>query len=289
MVLAVATGCNQVYDIGETDPSEDVFDVDLDSIEGAVDNCPDVPNKDQADGDADQIGDACDLCPTTASANQHDEDHDGMGDACDVCPALRDFGDDTDMDKVGDQCERDSMPNSIRAYFDPFVEVGGRLVPGTVPWVAADDEIAPMRALLPGDVGLQVPSVVLGARWTIRTLTNSKKRWGQGEYFGLRVRDPDNGTVAAACIVACDETNNCQTTIAVGSVYQSNVQSAAAVPEIQVTMVRSYDTTGKGAYACLFLPLATLKLETSAIQPQAFTPEFIGSPNVHFKNVDIVQ
>lgn len=73
-------------------------DHDGDTIDDAVDNCPDVANEDQADTDGDGIGDACndaddtdgdeyanllDNCPDDANPGQEDTDGDGIGDACD--------------------------------------------------------------------------------------------------------------------------------------------------------------------------------------------------------------
>jgi len=73
-------------------------DHDGDTIDDAIDNCPDVANEDQADTDGDGIGDACndaddtdgdeyanllDNCPDDANPGQEDTDGDGIGDACD--------------------------------------------------------------------------------------------------------------------------------------------------------------------------------------------------------------
>lgn len=74
-------------------------DHDGDTIDDAIDNCPDVANEDQADTDGDGIGDACndaddtdgdeyanllDNCPDDANPGQEDTDGDGIGDACDL-------------------------------------------------------------------------------------------------------------------------------------------------------------------------------------------------------------
>ena len=71
---------------------------DGDTIDDAIDNCPDIANEDQADTDGDGIGDACndaddtdgdeyadllDNCPDDANPGQEDTDGDGIGDACD--------------------------------------------------------------------------------------------------------------------------------------------------------------------------------------------------------------
>jgi len=71
---------------------------DSDTIDDAVDNCPDVANEDQADTDGDGVGNACndaddtdgdeyadllDNCPDDANPGQEDTDGDGIGDACD--------------------------------------------------------------------------------------------------------------------------------------------------------------------------------------------------------------
>src|SRR3970040_2802860 len=73
-------------------------DLDGDTIDDAIDNCPDVVNEDQADTDGDGVGDACndaddtdgdeyanllDNCPDDANPGQEDTDGDGIGDACD--------------------------------------------------------------------------------------------------------------------------------------------------------------------------------------------------------------
>jgi len=72
---------------------------DGDTIDDAIDNCPDVANEDQADTDGDGIGDACndaddtdgdeyadllDNCPDVANPGQEDTDGDGIGDTCDL-------------------------------------------------------------------------------------------------------------------------------------------------------------------------------------------------------------
>ena len=71
---------------------------DGDTIDDAVDNCPEVANEDQADTDDDGVGNACndeddtdgdeyanllDNCPDDANPGQEDTDGDGIGDACD--------------------------------------------------------------------------------------------------------------------------------------------------------------------------------------------------------------
>jgi len=58
-------------------------DLDGDTIEEALDNCPGLAN-DQADADADSRGDACDNCPAVPNLSQADSDGDGTGDACDL-------------------------------------------------------------------------------------------------------------------------------------------------------------------------------------------------------------
>ena len=74
-------------------------DHDGDTIDDAIDNCPELANEDQADTDGDGVGDACndaddtdadeysnslDNCPDVANPGQEDTDMDGMGDACDL-------------------------------------------------------------------------------------------------------------------------------------------------------------------------------------------------------------
>jgi hypothetical protein len=286
--VAAAAGCNQVFDIDETHPAADSFDLDADTIEDDVDNCAEVPNTDQLDGDVDEIGDACDLCPTTASENQHDEDHDGIGDACEVCPALPDFGDDTDGDKVGDLCERDSRI-SMRTLFDPFVALHPGLVPGVVGWVAADDEVAPVTMLPPTDAGLRLAGVSLGSNWAVRTYTRSQTRWVEGEFFGVRVRDLTTGQIEASCLVFCDGAS-CTSSLSSGIDSTVATSTPAAIPEVEVSLFQTFDPqAGKLLYACLMRPLPTLKMEVGGFPPAAVVPELLGSPNVHLKSVDIIQ
>ncbi|MFK8023467.1 MAG: lamin tail domain-containing protein [Ilumatobacter sp.] len=84
-------------------------DIDGDTVDNEVDNCPVEPNPGQEDGDGDGIGDACDddpedgpsgdldgdsvpndvdNCPNVANPGQDDEDADGVGDACAPVDAL---------------------------------------------------------------------------------------------------------------------------------------------------------------------------------------------------------
>jgi len=87
LLLAVlATGCNEVYGIEETQPKlED--DTDKDDIPNLFDNCPTTSNTDQADIDEDTVGDRCDNCPLTPNLDQAvTGDSDLIGDACDPHP-----------------------------------------------------------------------------------------------------------------------------------------------------------------------------------------------------------
>ena len=118
-------------------------DVDGDTINDDVDNCPGVENTDQANGDGDQFGDACDTdldndgiindndnCDTVENADQADFDRDDIGDVCDPdddndgvedtsdnCPELANpLGDgetvqpDSDGDGIGNACDDDYVP-----------------------------------------------------------------------------------------------------------------------------------------------------------------------------------
>jgi hypothetical protein len=58
LVAVLGGGCNQVFGIEETYPSEP--DTDGYLVPDRIDNCPDHDNTDQLDGDDDGRGDACD-------------------------------------------------------------------------------------------------------------------------------------------------------------------------------------------------------------------------------------
>lgn len=285
-LLAVAASCNQVFDIGETDPT--LVDFDADSIEDVADNCADVPNPDQLDGDGDGVGDACDTCQALASPDQHDEDRDGIGDPCDRCPTIRDFGIDTDSDGVGDLCERDARIN-VRSYFDPFVTVRPELTSGAVAWVAADDEVGPVDTLPATDAGLRATNVILASTsWSVRVVTRSIKRWGAGERFGVSVRNVVTGQPVASCTISCVDSASCQASLDTeAGPYASVVVAAAVVPEVEVRLLVTY--ASKAAYACILSPLPTLKVEVDGVLPPMGSPEMIASPNVHLKNLEVVQ
>ena len=79
---------------------------DGDTIDDAIDNCPDVANEDQADTDLDGVGDVCDNAPNDSNPGQEDADLDGVGDVADNCPNDANPGqEDTDGDGIGDACD----------------------------------------------------------------------------------------------------------------------------------------------------------------------------------------
>src|SRR3990170_6776643 len=82
-------------------------DHDGDTIDDAVDNCPDVANEDQADTDGDGVGDAC----------EPDSDGDGVIDDFDVCPGIDDIIN-SDFDGLPDGCEPDSDGDGVIDDFD---------------------------------------------------------------------------------------------------------------------------------------------------------------------------
>jgi hypothetical protein len=90
IALAHVAGCNQLFEIQETDVISSV-DTDDDGLADLEDNCPAAPNQDQVDFDADGVGDVCDNCPLFANTTQQndgepDSERDTIGDDCDPTP-----------------------------------------------------------------------------------------------------------------------------------------------------------------------------------------------------------
>jgi hypothetical protein len=107
-------------------------DTDLDGIEDALDNCPNVSNPDQADSDHDGVGDACDGCPNDpqkiapgrcgCGKAETDSDGDGVPDCVDNCPAVANPDQkDSVGDGVGDAC-RPAMPIDQTKPSDPTTQ-----------------------------------------------------------------------------------------------------------------------------------------------------------------------
>jgi len=86
-------------------------DYDGDGVPNAQDNCPLVPNPDQANSNAaletTPVGDACSLPDAIGVPALPDRDADGVEDALDRCLWIPDPNQqDTDLDGIGDACER---------------------------------------------------------------------------------------------------------------------------------------------------------------------------------------
>ncbi|MEC8023554.1 MAG: thrombospondin type 3 repeat-containing protein, partial [Myxococcota bacterium] len=109
------------------------YDTDDDSIDDALDNCPNIPNTQQTDTNKDGAGDDCDddddgdnipdsddNCPKILNTDQLKSDEDMQGDACDDdddndsvldtapdnCPTVPNTNQiDTDQDTIGDECD----------------------------------------------------------------------------------------------------------------------------------------------------------------------------------------
>ncbi len=81
-------------------------DIDGDTIDNPVDNCPFIPNKNQKDSDEDSHGDKCDNVPKQKNYDQSDVDRDGVGDIIDNCKMAENPGQyDADKDGIGDACD----------------------------------------------------------------------------------------------------------------------------------------------------------------------------------------
>jgi hypothetical protein len=91
LVAVLGAACNQVFEVRTTELVPDAdLDLDDDTFNDDVDNCPDIANNPQLDVDGDGVGDQCDNCPLVANTLQPDDgDGDGVGDDCDPHPTLQ--------------------------------------------------------------------------------------------------------------------------------------------------------------------------------------------------------
>lgn len=167
VVLALMSGCNQVFGIEGTEV--ETVDEDGDGIIGTDDSCPLVANPDQRDLDEDGVGDACDNCPMAANTDQGSiGDGDAFGDACD--PHADRPGDcliafDTFQDPTAFASAWDVSPGSV----EPFPG-GVRVTAGArQAMFARDRDGIPLQGDFDITVLADVPSPVAGGRLAVAT------------------------------------------------------------------------------------------------------------------------
>jgi len=149
LCVVALVGCNQIFDLDETDLVTD--DRDGDGLLDVIDNCPDVANPLQENQDGDAFGDVCDECP---QGSNHNEDGDTFLDGCDNCPQLpNDDQANADGDELGDVCDHDVRAQR-RLIFDGFETLSIAWIPGQADWVADEDSVHPVEPPVSADPGL---------------------------------------------------------------------------------------------------------------------------------------
>ncbi|HQE28879.1 MAG TPA: thrombospondin type 3 repeat-containing protein, partial [Phycisphaerae bacterium] len=120
------------------------IDIDQDTIEDTLDNCPSVLNPTQLDTDDDTVGDACDNCLNVPNPDQANDDEDLFGNACDNCPTVTNPDQlDTDGDTVGDAC--DACPNTPPG--EPVDQTGCSILDDDSDGVTNDHDECPFTPL----------------------------------------------------------------------------------------------------------------------------------------------
>ena len=97
--ISVSTGAGDDDDSTPGDDDDSTpsgSDVDGDTVDDAIDNCPTIANPNQENADGDGQGDVCDDCPNSATG---DTDGDGVCDDLDACTGNDSTGD-TDKDAI---------------------------------------------------------------------------------------------------------------------------------------------------------------------------------------------